>query len=158
MYDQTDFISDANYVGIDVEIKSKKTRFMIDTGATINLITKNAFNTLGVRSCLIILALTWSSRGYNESTAIGAFSRVLSIALPPLWWSHHPINLFIYFTFCTTGLDGVAEDVATIGVGGVGKIANRKTRVSQLASPNNWELLHKITSCVTSASRTLLKD
>ena len=48
LYDQTDFTADADFVGIDVEIKNKKTRFMIDTGATINLITKNSFLMLGL--------------------------------------------------------------------------------------------------------------
>lgn len=35
------------YVAMDVEINSKKMRFMVDTGATINLIKKSALNTLG---------------------------------------------------------------------------------------------------------------
>ena len=47
MFDQSHGNTPIKYVGIDVEIQKKKVRFMIDTGATINLIKKQTINQLG---------------------------------------------------------------------------------------------------------------
>ena len=48
MFDQSHGNTPIKYVGIDVEIQKKKVRFMIDTGATINLIKKQTINQLGM--------------------------------------------------------------------------------------------------------------
>ena len=47
MFDQSHGDTPIKYVGIDIEINRKKVRFMIDTGATINLIKKLAITQLG---------------------------------------------------------------------------------------------------------------
>jgi Aspartyl protease len=47
MFDQSHGDTKIKYVGIDVEINKKKVRFMIDTGATINLIRKTSITSLG---------------------------------------------------------------------------------------------------------------
>jgi Aspartyl protease len=49
------------YVAMDVEINSKKLRFMVDTGATINLIKKSSLNALG-KSNLIMFS--WATFSY----------------------------------------------------------------------------------------------
>lgn len=49
------------YVAMDVEINSKKLRFMVDTGATINLIKKSSLNALG-KSNLIMFS--WAPFSY----------------------------------------------------------------------------------------------
>jgi gag-polyprotein putative aspartyl protease len=51
MFDQSHGDTKIKYVGIDVEINKKKVRFMIDTGATINLIRKTSITSLGTVSC-----------------------------------------------------------------------------------------------------------
>ena len=48
MYDQSHGDTPIKYVGIDIEINKKKVRFMIDTGATINLIKKQTISQLGM--------------------------------------------------------------------------------------------------------------
>ena len=47
MYDQSHGDTPIKYVGIDIEINRKNVRFMIDTGATINLIKKQTISQLG---------------------------------------------------------------------------------------------------------------
>lgn len=53
MFDQSHGDTKIKYVGIDVEINKKKVRFMIDTGATINLIRKTSITSLGTVSCAL---------------------------------------------------------------------------------------------------------
>ena len=60
MFDQSHGNTPIKYVGIDVEIQKKKVRFMIDTGATINLIKKQTINQLGeyIPICLYASTIT----------------------------------------------------------------------------------------------------
>ena len=52
------------YVAMDVEINSKKLRFMIDTGATINLIKKSSLNALGKSNLIMVSWATFSCYYY----------------------------------------------------------------------------------------------
>ena len=52
LYDVSHGNTPIKYVAMDVDINSKKMRFMVDTGATINLIKKSALNTLGETNCV----------------------------------------------------------------------------------------------------------
>jgi hypothetical protein len=58
MFDQSHGDTKIKYVGIDVEINKKKVRFMIDTGATINLIRKTSITSLGTVFHLLLDFLT----------------------------------------------------------------------------------------------------